>query len=117
MNTIDLFLWKTRSTDLRDTYYSIAFPFGSDFVGYNLHVKNPGEVDCYVYTVHSDNIRGIIDIPNLHLMSEEEIFQESLVADYGLPFDLVLQCIKTIIREFKDFSSTGQSRMMIQVQY
>lgn len=111
----EVFLWHTYSTD--DHYYSIVLPSckkgESHQNPYILHIKNPGQDDSVLYLVLPKN--SIQDLPPLHLMSEEELFQESLVADYGrIPFDYMLRLVQTIMKNYE--SCTFNTRIIVQVQ-
>ena len=119
MDYIDLpeevFLWHNYSTGAH--YYSIVLPSykkGESLQNpYILHIKNPGKDDSVLYLILPKN--SIQDLPPLHTMSEEEIFQESLVADYGrIPFDYMLRLVQTIMKNYK--SCTFNTRITVQVQ-
>lgn len=116
MNYIDMpeevFLWHNNSTD--DHYYSIVLrTYKKGESPYILNIKNPGQDDSVLYLVLPKN--GIMNLPPLHLMSEEELFQESLVADYGsIPFDYMLRLVQTIMKNYKD--CTFKTRILVQVE-
>ena len=119
MDYIDLpeevFMWHNFITGTH--YYSIVLPSckkgESHQNPYILHIKNPGQDDSILYLVLPKN--SIQNLPPLHLMSEEELFQESLVADYGrIPFDYMLRLVQTIMKNYKD--CTFKTRIIVQVQ-
>lgn len=119
MDYIDLpqkvFIWHNHSTGSH--YYSIVLPsckkFETHTNPYIVHIKNPGEDDSSLYMILPSN--GIRDLPPLHRMSEEELFQEGLVADYErIPYDYMLRLVRTLMKNYK--ACTFKTQTIVQVE-
>lgn len=108
-------MWHNFSTGSH--YYSIVLPSCKDGEShenpYILHIKNPDQDDSVLYLVLPKN--SIMNLPPLHKMSEEELFQEGLVAEYErIPYDYMLRLVNTIMKNYK--SCTFNTRKSVQVE-
>lgn len=95
-----------------DTYYSIAVPCIVPYKSYTLYCKKPDCDDSVLYMIGPNGKPH--PLPPLHHMSEDELFQEGLVADYILPFDYVLALANAIMDNYKTMRTT---RELVQVNY
>lgn len=108
-----VFLWHNNS--LGDQYYSIVLSSctkgESHKNPYIVHIKNPDKDDSVLYIISPDN--ALIDLPALHKMSEEELFQEGLIADYPIPYDYMLRLVRTIMKNYEE--CTNKTRIVVEV--